>query len=242
MIPARDQFDPDLRQKIKKIAAAVIPVGSLEQHGPHLSVSTDADIAAAVSARLAKSQGYLLMPAIPYGASYEHAPMFHASISTATLKNALGDIAVSLAAAGIRTVFVINGHHGNKRAVAETGRLARVKKSRVRLHAFSYWDYLGRDFDHAGFVESSLMLAVSGKTRMSRAVRGFVPGPMNPQEKKRLARAAARSFPGVTKNGVWGDPRGASRGSGLRMLDEIVSGLAKECQLCLTGRRPKLHQ
>ena len=52
----RDQFDPDLRKKIKnKKQIAVIPVGSIEQHGPHLPISTDSDIVTEISFRDRKS-------------------------------------------------------------------------------------------------------------------------------------------------------------------------------------------
>ena len=57
----RDQFDPDLRKRIKqKKQIAIIPVGSIEQHGPHLPISTDSDIVTEISLRFQRSDDLLL--------------------------------------------------------------------------------------------------------------------------------------------------------------------------------------
>ena len=56
MVIVKDQLDPDLRKIIKKQnKAVIIPVGSIEQHGPHLPVSTDSDIVTEVAKRLSES-------------------------------------------------------------------------------------------------------------------------------------------------------------------------------------------
>ena len=82
----RDQFDPVLRKEIdKKKHVAVIPVGSIEQHGPHLPVSTDSDIVAEIASRLCEKCGFLLMPTITYGVSFEHFPFFNLSIRKSSL-------------------------------------------------------------------------------------------------------------------------------------------------------------
>jgi len=71
----QDSFDPDLRKIIRtKKQTALIPVGSIEQHGPHLPVSTDSDIVTEVAKMVAKKCNLLLLPTITYGVSFEHAP------------------------------------------------------------------------------------------------------------------------------------------------------------------------
>ena len=61
MSEIKAQFDPVLRKSIKsKNQVAVIPVGSIEQHGPHLPISTDSDIVTEVATRVAKKKGFLL--------------------------------------------------------------------------------------------------------------------------------------------------------------------------------------
>ena len=80
MVVVKDQLDPNLRKLIKKKRIAVIPIGSIEQHGPHLPVSTDSDIATEIASRIAKKNNFLLMPTIVYGVSFEHGPFFNLSI------------------------------------------------------------------------------------------------------------------------------------------------------------------
>jgi len=81
MIDIKAQFDPNLRKLIKKKKqVAVIPIGSIEQHGAHLPVSTDSDIVTEVAKRLSKMKGYILLPTLNYGVSFEHAPFFNLSV------------------------------------------------------------------------------------------------------------------------------------------------------------------
>jgi len=75
MVDTKAEFDPNLRKLIKKKKqVAVIPIGSIEQHGPHLPISTDSDIVTEVAKSLSEKKGYLLFPTITYGVSFEHAP------------------------------------------------------------------------------------------------------------------------------------------------------------------------
>ena len=90
----------------KKIA--VIPIGSIEQHGPHLPISTDSDIVSEVARKLSEKNGYLLLPTITYGNSFEHAPFFNLSIRESTLRTILIDLCTSLLENNIKTIFIIN--------------------------------------------------------------------------------------------------------------------------------------
>jgi creatinine amidohydrolase len=93
MTEIRSQYDPILRKIIKKKnQVAVIPIGSIEQHGPHLPISTDSDIVTEVAKRLSKKKDFLLLPTITYGVSYEHAPFFNLSIKESTLRSILIDL------------------------------------------------------------------------------------------------------------------------------------------------------
>ena len=91
-----------------------------------------------------------------------------------------------------------------------------------------------RDFDHAGFVETSLMLAISKNVKMRFAKKGLITEKMTKQEIKKIGKLANRSFPEATKNGIWGDPTKATTKDGQLILDEIIKNLAKRCQTCLT--------
>lgn len=243
-------YDPDLRRSVAngEVTAAVIPVGSMEQHGPHLPVSTDSDIVTEVAQRVANDNGFVLLPTLCCGVSFEHAPYFNLSIRESTLQTVLMDLCDSLAANQIKTAFIINGHHGNKGAIKGIeDRLRRQQqqpsKERHNVFLFNYWEYMRREFDHAGFVETSLMLAVAGgsdagyggSVRMDRAEKGVVTDGMPQAEIKRLSEIAQESFPAASKNGVWGDPTGATDGDGEMILAEVVGNLNLVCRQCLNG-------
>jgi creatinine amidohydrolase len=237
MTDIKTQFDPILRKSIvKKKQVAVIPVGSIEQHGPHLPVSTDSDIVTEVAKKISENNGYLLLPTLNYGVSFEHAPFFNLSIRESTLQTVLTDLCTSLLANNIKTVFIINGHHGNLKSIKNLDiKLKKISKNKLKVFPFSYWHFMEREFDHAGFVETSLMLAISKNVKMKLAKKGLITDGMTKQEIAKLGKLANQSFPKATKNGIWGDPRKATRKEGLVILSEIVENLTKKCQTCLTG-------
>ena len=106
MADIKTQFDPILRNLIKsKKRIAVIPIGSIEQHGPHLPISTDSDIVSKVAEKLSDKNGYLLLPTITYGISFEHAPFFNLSIKESTLRTILIDLCTSLLEKNLNFIF-----------------------------------------------------------------------------------------------------------------------------------------
>ena len=244
MVQVKDQLDPNLRKIIKKRRqAAIIPVGSIEQHGPHLPVSTDSDIVFEIAKRVSEKCNFLLLPTITYGISFEHAPFFNLSIKNSTLQQLLIDICSSLSSNKINTVFILNGHHGNQKALQKLGqKIERLLKNKTKVFVFSYWHFMKQEFDHAGFVETSLMLAISKKVKMKNAKKGLITNKLSRKEKLRLGKRASKSFPSVTKNGVWGDPRKATSKDGKKILSEIVKNLVKTSQTCLTEKNRKFHQ
>ena len=137
---------------------------------------------------------------------------------------------------------MINGHHGNIDALKGLDKKVQASKKGSKVFVFSYWHFLSRDFDHAGFVETSLMLLISQKVNMNKAQKGLVTDGLDKKEIKRLGKKATKSFPSVTKNGVWGDPTKSSKQEGRKIFSEIIENMNKKCQTCLTGHSPKLHQ
>lgn len=244
MTEIKSQFDPNLRKIIKKKKQiAVIPVGSIEQHGSHLPVSTDSDIVTEIARKLSEKKNFLLLPTITYGVSFEHTPFFNLSIKESTLSTIMIDLCTSLFANNIKTVFVINGHHGNMKPLKNIDeKLRKLSKNKLKVFPLSYWHFMQREFDHAGFVETSLMLAISKNVKMKLAEKGLLTDGMNQQQIKDLGRLAEKSFLKVTKNGIWGDPRKATKRDGQIILDEIMKNLEKKCQTCLAGHNSKAHQ
>jgi len=231
------QFDPILRKIIsKRKQVAVIPIGSIEQHGPHLPISTDSDIVTEVAKRISEKYGYLLLPTLNYGVSYEHAPFFNLSVRESTLRTVLTDLCLSLLSNNIKKVFIINGHHGNLKPIKNLDvKLKEISKNKQQVFSLSYWHFMKREFDHAGFVETSLMLAISKNVKINLAKKGLITDGMTKQQIAKIGKLAKQSFPKATKNGIWGDPTKATKKEGQVILDEIIKNLGKKCQTCLTG-------
>ena len=219
---ASELYDPEFRKLIKsKKQTVIIPVGSLEQHGAHLPITTDSDIVTEIASRLGKKCGFIVFPTISYAVSFEHDPLFNTSIDEKKFGLFLGEICLSLINSNVGKIIILNGHHGNIQALRK-----------IFQEAFNYWEFMKHEFDHAGFVETSIMLAISDKVKMKKAKKGFTTKGLSEEEIQRIKKLSTErgGFPKVAKNGVWGNPTGATKKDGEKFLAEIVRNLAKECQ------------
>jgi len=241
---ASELYDPEFRKLIKsKKQTVIIPVGSLEQHGAHLPITTDSDIVTEIASRLGKKCGFIVFPTINYGVSYEHEPLTNASIKPDNLKNILNDILWSLQDLDAKdklTYIILNGHHGNAETLSKIEKYfapdvivkGKLTASMGNVRVYSYWHFMEHEFDHAGFVETSIMLAISDKVKMEKAKRGLIIEKLSKLEQSTVNKLSTQrgGFPRTTENGVWGDPRDATKKDGRKFLAEIVRNLAKECQ------------
>jgi len=232
VMDANELYDPEFRKLIKsKKPTIIIPVGSIEQHGAHLPISTDSDIVTEIATRLAKKCGFIVFPTISYGISHEHDPLFNISIRDNSYRDFLFGIIRSLdySMGSLGSIIILNGHHGNVEALNE---LVETQLITTKPKCYSYWHFMKHEFDHAGFVETSIMLAISDKVKMKKAKKGLITKGLSKEEKERISKLSTErgGFPKVAKNGVWGDPTGATKKDGEKFLAEIVRNLAKECQ------------
>src|SRR6185436_3617151 len=101
-VPVFGMSELEFRRALRKTKRAIIPIGSLEQHGSHLPVSTDSLIAESVARLAAERVGAFVLPVISYGVSFEHKPMFNISLRNSTLSTMICDACVSLAENRIR--------------------------------------------------------------------------------------------------------------------------------------------
>jgi creatinine amidohydrolase len=208
---------PAVEKNLRRLL--VVPVGSLEQHGPHLPLDTDTRIAVAVARRACRRRvGVALAPALPVGASGEHAA-FPGTLSIGA--EALTTCLIELgrhASLHWPALIVVNGHGGNVTAVE-----AAVRRLRSEGRACLAWHAALPGGDaHAGRSETSVMLALApGAVRLDAAERGDVRplGEILPLLRERGVRA-------VSANGVLGDPAGASAAEGERLLAQLADSLS----------------
>jgi mycofactocin system creatininase family protein len=207
---------PDVAELARTGSIFAVPLGSTEQHGPHLPLSTDTDIARALCARLASQRDVVVAPAIAYGSSGEHAG-FAGTISIG--QAALELLVVELCRSAMDTfarVVLVSAHGGNAEPVRRAVRTLRAE-SREVLAFFPRWDGEA----HAGRVETALELALHpDRVVMARAEPGD-PRPLD-EILPLLRRGGLRA---VTANGVLGDPRGATADEGEALLDSLGADL-----------------
>ncbi|WP_245159257.1 mycofactocin biosynthesis peptidyl-dipeptidase MftE, partial [Blastococcus sp. TF02A-35] len=196
----------------------VVPLGAVEQHGPHLPLATDTRTAEAVArAAVPGIDGALLAPAVAYGASGEHEG-FPGTVSIGT--EALTTLLVELGRSAGRwagRLLVVNGHGGNFFALRTA-----VPQLREEGRDVAWWPLAVPGGDaHAGRTETSLMLHVEpGVVHEERAQAGET-APL----RELLPRMRAEGVRAVSPNGVLGDPAGASAAEGESLLAALVGRL-----------------
>jgi mycofactocin precursor peptide peptidase len=194
----------------------LIPLGATEQHGPHLPLNTDTLIASGVAEAVATARDdAVVAPALPYGSSGEHSGFPGTlSLGQAALETALIELVRS--AAGFRDVTLVSWHGGNAEPVARA--VARLRAEGRTVHL---WEPRVDGGDaHAGWVETSLMLALAPE--LVRAERPV--GATQPLDAL-LPRLRADGVAAVSRNGVLGDARGASADDGRVLLEQFVAEL-----------------
>jgi creatinine amidohydrolase len=213
-------------------ATVLVPVGSLEQHGPHLPLDTDSRIAAAV-ARRAADPSMLLAPPLAFGASGEHEGFAGTlSIGHAALRAVLVELGRSAGLWASRMVFV-NGHGGNLPTVAEAAVQLRGEGRDV-----AWSGCVVPDGDaHAGRTETSILLALDPSlVRLDAAEAG------NTASLRELMPVlTSGGVRAASPNGVLGDPRGATAAEGEALLAALVENLRGELMRWKPDERGRLR-
>jgi len=194
----------------------VIPLGSTEQHGPHLPLDTDTRIAEAVATRVVASmERAWLGPSIAIGASGEHQGFAGTlSVGTEVLASMLIEI-VRTTGPEFDRVAVVNAHGGNLSALAHARRTCEDEG-----RALIVWSASLPDADpHAGHTETSLMLAISPDLVRTELAR---PGVLSPMAEI-LGTLLDDGLIAVSDSGVLGDPTDATVEDGREFLDRLVA-------------------
>jgi creatinine amidohydrolase len=225
---------PEAKQAIRATSVALLPVGSIEQHGPHLPLSTDLIIAEHIAAGAAAAPGLLLLPSLPVGVSCEHSQFWGTlTIPPDRLRDLALAIIRSASAHGLRKFVFVNGHGTNCAPLDDAARLLRGEG--LPTYVFNWWQAVGstlaslslRPVDHAGPVETSLLLAMD-----PRLVRGScISAAGRVGDWGTYVESVQVGFDAIafSAEGNVGDPRSADAEKGAIVLREAVTALARFC-------------
>jgi len=195
----------------------IIPIGSMEQHGPHLPVDTDTLLVWRIAEEVGGRLDCIVAPVISLGVSEEHMGFPGTlTLSPASFKNMVADVCRSLHAHGFLHQHILNYHGGNKAHLKELVPLLRKEKIEVMLHGV-----LGRlgKFDHAGDGETSLMLHLfPEKVRRGKIIKFSY----------RIPSGSSWKTHDHSESGVIGEASEASAEKGERYFKLIVDSIAEE--------------
>ena len=228
-ILAEEMTSAEFEKRAKAKPLVIVPFGSLEEHGSHLPLCTDAFQAEEVAVRVAEKLGAIVLPTIKYGEgrSTRNFPGT-ISLSSKTVRHLAFDIVSELARNGIDKVMILTGHAGtgHMAALREGALKALEKDKRLKIMVLSDYDIayglLGKEFPkadgHGGEIETSRIMNIRPElVRSSRPVgRTRAPEYM-------LLPNPEKYFP----TGIIGDSRRATAAKGKKLDDYIVRELCE---------------
>jgi creatinine amidohydrolase len=219
---------PDVPAAVRQRPVALLPLGAIEAHGPHLAVGADWFAADALADRLALRADLLLMPTIPYGQvwSLERFPG-SLSVRDRTLTALIVDLARGMRAAGVAGLVLLSAHLGNAaamraaiRELAEDPALPAISLTYPGLseveHQVADTPRSHPAIMHADELETSVLLALAPEhVDLSRAAPDY---PTLPAD----FDVAPIRWDEISETGVFGDPTTASAAKGERIVDHVV--------------------
>jgi creatinine amidohydrolase len=231
--------------------AALIPIGSIEEEGPHLPLGVDTLVAIEVAKKVALQLPVIVLPEISIGYSEWHKGFPGTlSLSLSTLSQMLREICGDLAEEGLNRIAFINPHVGNETPIMEVGIELR-KKSLARVAMFHLWSIANemakemeglaeKKFAHGGEMMTSVMLALRPDlVHMERAVKEFERPPMERSKQEGSFKVLFKNrhinfyclSKELTKSGVMGDPTHATREKGeviIKAWVDLICDFIKE--------------
>lgn len=235
---------PEFKDAIEK-KPVIIPVGSVEQHGYHLPLHTDAIISTRLAGMLAERIDAVVAPTINYGYKSQPnsggGPLFPGTIDLngETLIYFLKDIICEFARDGVKKILVCNGHFENEAFLVEAIDLATQEYPDTNVVLVSWWDHIGKDIvekvfdevefpgwalEHAAIVESSLMMYLEPSlVHMDRFVEEerYIPGLYHNYPVKKGI---------VPESGVLATARTSSTEKGRILAECIIDAYAHICE------------
>ncbi len=221
----------------------LLPVGSVEQHGPHLPLDTDLVVPEAVAGELVARAGdeldLWLLPSLAYSKSDEHAwAPGTLWLSARTLLAVLDDIGRSVAALPARTLVFLNGHGGNSSLLSVACRELHLDHGLATflVHPMVPPDQGGPSAEteegmgvHGGFAETSIMMFLDPDRVGTPLPPPNIPATLRPNRHVRFGGSATFGWSSddFGPDGYIGDPTGASTEAGREIFETVVASLTE---------------
>lgn len=227
-----------------KFELAIIPIGSMEQHGPHLPLATDFIIADTIAKKVGERLKAFVLPCLPFSCSQEHSD-FPGTVwlRPATLAAVLKDLVESLYEHNIDQIAIINQHGGNhiiKPVVLELNKqypglkLTAHKATPITPAVQKILSSMKNEEVHAGELETSLLEAIAPDLVRKDKAQNYVP-------KASFDYLEFFRMKQLSPTGVWGNANLATRAKGEELWEvmvEEVSSMVKEA-MCRLSRRDR---
>lgn len=225
------------REVLPKTAVALLPVGSTEQHGPHLPLGTDWLTAQEIARRASARGGWLVLPTIPVGVSEHHRQFWGTLwVPSEVLRDYVMGVARALASHGLRKLVLVNGHGGNTAALEEAAR--RLRQEKIYAFVYVWWraipeviaQVIEGSGSHAGELETAVMLAIAPE--LVRAERYREAAEKSAPEWGKKVEGVEVGFDTLdfSQSGCIGDPSRATVEKGERVLAAAAERLDAFCR------------
>ncbi len=246
---------PEAEKKFSEVDVALLPVGAIEQHGPHLPLDTDsfdADYLARAVAQNCSDPKPIVLPLIPYGVSYHH-DEFSGTISVGneTLSRFVYDVGISAAHNGIKKLLILNGHGGNGPTLNFAAQM--INRDAHIFVAVDSGETSDVDIEamaetpndvHAGEIETSTALAIRPElVKMEQAaadVPRFSIRYLNFSSTRGISWYAYTHR--ISNNGVMGDPTKATIEKGQKMWEVMIHNLVELVESLKSMPLEEIHQ
>jgi len=232
----------EITDALKEVDTVVVPLGSVEQHGPHLPVGTDTLIPITVAKRVAEKAKVLVAPPIYYGNSLSMADMKGVfTVTPDSLAGLLLDLCKSFAKQGFKKIVFINGHGGNRQVLGCIGQRARMETGALVV-LIDWWFIAAEEIPqiceqevvHADEGETSMMLACRPDlVDMTKATKDETWDKLV----KELTGGKPKNMPQVfmpfqkwSKTGLIGDATKASKEKGEKIMKAVVDNIVNFLQ------------
>jgi creatinine amidohydrolase len=219
---------PDqVRQALEQHPRILVPVGTCEQHGPHLPLGCDTIIVDRLADDLSAATGVLRAPTVEYGVNTATRRQFpgNASVRRKTLHRWMNDLLSSWEKGGVREFVILTAHgHDPHQEALSTLRTRAARVFTVDVFALDFTGFLD-DPDapvHGGELDTSLLLYLAPQLVRMELARDF---DLSPRLEKRYQRRGAGSLPALSP-GSLGRPSLASREKGERLYTMIRERIA----------------